>query len=350
MSIDERHGGTIRPVILAGGAGTRLWPLSTADAPKHLLPLLGEQTLFEEVIERVSGPRFAAPIVVANIRQEHALARLAPAATLLLEPIKRDSGPAIALAAIEAGDDELLLVLPSDQHVAYPAAFEAAVAIAADAAREGAIVTFGITPDHPATGFGYIQAGAGVGALEVVRFIEKPPLAEADVMLAAGGHYWNAGIFLASAATWRASFASHAPAMIEAARLALGAAVRDGKVVRIDQAEFARSPAQSIDYAVMEKVSGVRVVPVDMGWSDVGSWQAVLDAADKDEAGNSGGREALIDARGTLIRTSGPRVAAIGVKDLVIIATPEAVLVTRRGDAQRVREAAAWFEALEDEG
>lgn len=341
----------VRPVILAGGAGTRLWPLSTVDAPKHLIPLLGPRSLFDETLERLAGPPFEDPIVVANVRQRVALEQLAPRATLLLEPVKRDSGPAIALAAVEADDDELLLVCPSDQHIADVAAFRAAVERAIPAAEEGAIVTFGIEPDHPATGFGYIAApGAGDEARRVERFVEKPPLEAAEAMLATGGHYWNAGIFLASAATWRAAFRAHAPAMLDAAEAAQEAARRDGLAVLVDESEFARSPAQSVDYAVMEKVSDVRVVPVSMGWSDVGSWQAVHDAASKDEAGNSADGGTAIDSRGTLIRSSGPRVAAIDVDDLVIIATADAVLVTRRHSAQRVREAAAWFEAQQEQG
>lgn len=349
----SRVSALIRPVILAGGAGTRLWPLSTAAAPKHLLPLLGDETLFDETIARLADPGlFSAPMIVANIRQEAALRAIladVEGARILLEPVKRDSGPAIALAALAAGADELLLICPSDQHIADVAAFRAAVVSAISAAQAGAIVTFGIEPDHPATGFGYIQAADGTDAARpVARFVEKPPLDKAKAMLAAGGHYWNAGIFMASAATWRAEFAAHAPAMLSAARAALDGAEVDGPVTRVGEAGFARSPAKSIDYAVMEKAANVRVVPVAMGWSDVGSWQSVHDAAAKDEGGNAVGHgNVSIDSKGTLIRSSGPRVAAIGVEDLVIIATPHAVLVTRRGDAQRVREAAAWFDEQE---
>ena len=345
----------IRPVILAGGAGTRLWPLSTAAAPKHLLPLLGEETLFDETIARLADASlFSAPIVVANIRQEAALREVladVPGARILLEPVKRDSGPAIALAALAADADELLLICPSDQHIADVAAFRAAIVSAIPAATAGAIVTFGIEPDHPATGFGYIEAGEGSDAARpVARFVEKPPLDKAEAMLAAGGHYWNAGLFLATAATWRAEFEIHAPDMLAAARDALNEAEIDGPVTRVGEAAFARAPARSIDYAVMEKAANVRVVAVAMGWSDVGSWQSVHDAAVKDAGDNAVGHGNIsIDSRGTLIRSSGPRVAAIGVEDLIIIATPDAVLVIPRGDAQRVREAAAWFEQQEND-
>ena len=339
----------VRPVILAGGAGTRQWPLSTAAAPQQLLPLLGPETLFDETLARLRDDAlFAPPMVVANVAQEQALTSLLAAtdgARLLLEPIKRDSGPAIALAALAAGDDELLLVCPSDQHVADPAAFRAAVARGVAAAHDGSIVTFGIEPDHPATGFGYIKAAAGEAApFPVERFVEKPPLETAEAMLAAGGHYWNAGNFLASARAWRAEFEAHAPAMLDAAAKALADATTSGLATIVGADAFARAPAQSIDYAVMEKAASVMVVPVSMGWSDVGSWQSVHDSAAKDSAGNSvGDGNTAIDGRGNLLRSSGPRIAAIGVDDLVIVATPHAVLVTRRDQAQRVREAAAWF-------
>ena len=336
----------IRPVILAGGAGTRLWPLSTAARPKHLLPLLGQQSLFEETLARF-GDGFAAPMIVANQAQEADLRRLAPDdARILLEPIKRDSAAAIGLAAAAADGDELLLVCPSDHHIANVAAFHAAIDRAVPAAKAGRIVTFGIEPDHPATGFGYIAAGPGAGVRDVARFVEKPPLENAKAMLAKGGHYWNAGIFLASARTWREELAAFAPAILAASREAVELAVADGPVLRIDADAFARSPAQSIDYAVMEHSQRVSVVPVAMGWSDIGSWQALVDASVKDGDGNAVGAGALaLDCRDTLIRSTGPRVVAIGVEDLVIVATPDAVLVMHPAEAQRVREAALWFDA-----
>jgi mannose-1-phosphate guanylyltransferase len=346
VGMTELAGGRpIRPVILAGGAGTRLWPLSTIDRPKHLLPLLGNRSLFEETLARF-GEQFAPPIIVANRAQEDELRRLAGAgATILLEPCKRDSAAAIALAAALADDEELLLVAPSDHHIGDVAAFYTAVGIAREAAETGRIVTFGIEPDHPATGFGYIAAGAGDGIRPVARFVEKPPAERARQMLDVGGHYWNAGIFLASASTWRGELSRHAPAILAAAEEALAKAERDGPVIRVDAAAFAAAPAKSIDYAVMEHSDRVSVVPVSMNWTDIGSWQSLVDASDKDEAGNALAADVLaLDCRNTLIRSDGPKVAAIGVEGLVIVATPDAVLVMRPEEAQRVREAAAWFE------
>jgi mannose-1-phosphate guanylyltransferase/mannose-6-phosphate isomerase len=259
--------------------------------------------------------------------------------------MKRDSAPAIALAALTAGPDELLLISPSDHHISDIAAFHAAIEAGREAAEAGDIVTFGVQPDHPATGFGYIAAAAGEGPRRVDRFIEKPDAERARALIDEGGHYWNAGIFLARASTWLAALERHVPDMMTATRRALEAAVRDGVAVRPASEEFARSPSQSIDYAVMEKERGISVVPVSMGWSDIGSWQSLLEAADCDESGNSvGAGHVAIDSSDTLIRSSGPRVAAIGVEGLVIIATSEAVLVVPRGETQRVREAAAWHD------
>lgn len=341
---DETRGRAIRPVILAGGAGTRLWPLSTVERPKHLLPLLGEETLFAQTLARF-GVGFAPPIIVANRAQEDELRVAAPHARLLLEPIKRDSAAAIALAAELADGDELLLVCPSDHFIADVAAFHRAIELAAPAAEAGKIVTFGIEPDHPATGFGYVAAGEGEGVRSVARFVEKPPLDQAEAMLAEGGHYWNAGIFLGMARTWREELEHHAPAIRAAAQGALANASVDGTAIRVDETAFSASPAKSIDYAVMEHSDRVAVVPVSMGWSDVGSWEAVFDAAKKGDGGNVVTGDALvIDSHANLIRSDGPRIAAIGVDDLVIVATADAVLVTRLSQCQRVREAAEWFD------
>jgi mannose-1-phosphate guanylyltransferase len=352
--MSEIEGGRpIRPVILAGGAGTRLWPLSTAKRPKHLIPLIGEQNLFEQTLERF-GDAFAPPIVVANQAQEAELRAVAGAgagARIILEPMKRDSAAAIALAALLANEDEILLICPSDHHIGNVAAFHEAIALARPEAEAGKIVTFGIEPDHPATGFGYIAGGAGEGVRPVARFVEKPPIDRAEAMLAEGGHYWNAGIFLASAATWREELLRHAPGILEAASEALEQGTRDGPLIRIAEAPFARAPAKSIDFAVMERSDRVAVVPVSMGWSDVGSWTAVFDASTKDRGGNVVvGNALVLDSHANLIRSDGPRIAAIGVDDLVIIASGDSVLVTTLSQAQRVKEAAEWFEKERSDG
>jgi mannose-1-phosphate guanylyltransferase len=343
----ELSGGRpIRPVILAGGAGTRLWPLSTVERPKHLLSLLGRRTLFEQTIHRFRD-HFSAPVVVANMAQEEELLGVTgPDIRLVLEPCKRDSAAAIALAALLTDEDEILLVCPSDHHIGDTAAFHAAIGLARQAAEAGQIVTFGIEPDHPATGFGYIAAGEGSGDVKpVARFVEKPVLEKAQAMLDQGGHYWNAGIFLARARTWLEELERHAPAILAAARDSIEQSTSEGRIVRVAEKAFARSPSKSIDYAVMEQSDRVAVVPVSMGWSDIGSWQALVEASDKDSQGNTISSDVLaIDCKNTLIRSSGPKVAAIGVEGLVIVATPEAVLVMKPEEAQRVRHAAEWFE------
>ena len=346
MAMTELAGGRpIRPVILAGGAGTRLWPLSTSARPKHLIPLIGEEMLFEQTLKRF-GEDFSAPIVVANRAQEAELRAVAgPDTRIILEPCKRDSAGAIALAAALADEDELLLVCPSDHYIADVDAFHRAIVLARPAAEAGQIVTFGIEPDHPATGFGYIAAGEGEGVRPVARFVEKPPPDKAEAMLAEGGHYWNAGIFLAATGTWREELRRHAPAILEAATAAIERGECQSPVIRVDEEAFSCSPAKSIDYAVMEHSDRVSVVPVSMGWSDVGSWEAVFDAAEKGEGGNVVVGDALvIDGRSNFIRSDGPRIAAIGVDDLVIVATGDAVLVTKRSHSQQVRDAAQWAE------
>ncbi|WP_037504202.1 mannose-1-phosphate guanylyltransferase [Sphingomonas jaspsi] len=335
----------VRPVILAGGSGTRLWPLSRSRTPKHLLPLLGNETLFEQTLRRFDQG-FAAPMVLANRDQRDALSAVLPdRATLVMEPVRRDSAAAIAVAAGVADDGDLLLICPSDHHISDAGAFHRAIDAAIAVALEGRIVTFGVTPDHPATGYGYIEAGAGEGPRPVIRFVEKPDVETAQAMIADGGHYWNAGIFLALASTWKHELARHAPDILAAALASVSNSRRSGQEILLDEESFAQSPARSIDYAVMEHSDAVSVVPVDMGWSDIGSWQALLDAAARDVDGNSVPDGVLVlDSRNLLVRSSGPKIAAIGVDGLVIVATQDAVLVTRPEHAQRVREAAEWFE------
>lgn len=341
----------IRPVILAGGLGSRLWPMVRADAPKHLLRVPGETSLFEQTLARVGDRRrFAAPLIVCGAAHagdiETLLDRLGQSdAQLIVEPEPLDTAPAVALAVMAAQPGELLLVMPSDHHVADPAAFLAALGDGREAALGGAIVTFGIEPVGPETGFGYLAMGAAMSgaARRVERFIEKPERAAAERLLAAGGHAWNAGLFLARAAVLRAALAAHAPQVAEATGRAIAMAERSGRRLLPDAASLADCPAISFDHAVMERAADVAVVPVSMGWSDVGNWASVHAMAERDGAGNSvSPGSAVIGGSGNLIRSDGPPVVALGVEDLAIIVSGGAVLVTRLDQAQRVREAAAW--------
>lgn len=341
---DSGQAGRITPVILCGGAGTRLWPLSRAARPKQMLDLTGEGTMLALTAARVAdGDVFAAPIVVAAADQADAIeAQVPQAGVLILEPAPRNTAPAIALAAIAAGPEAILLVLPSDHLIADAAAFRAAVGKALPFARGGWIVTFGMRPDRAETGYGYIERGGalGDGVHAAARFVEKPDAATAAAYVEGGKHDWNGGIFLVRARTYLNALGAHAPGIGDAAAAAMDGATRAGKAVHPSAAAFRASPAQSIDYAVMEKADKVAVVPVAMGWSDLGSWESLYDAAAKDAGGNAvAGEVVAIDARNCLVRSEGPAVVAIGVEDLVIVATADAVLVVPRAQSQRVREA-----------
>ncbi|MBC7987299.1 MAG: mannose-1-phosphate guanyltransferase, partial [Sphingomonadaceae bacterium] len=274
------------------------------------------------------------------IEAELAAAGIADA-RVILEPSARNTAAAIALAAHATDPDACLLVMPSDHIIADASAFDAGVDRAAGLAGEGWLVTFGIEPTGPETGYGYIRRGDPLGeqGFAVDRFVEKPDRATAEGFLAQGGHYWNGGIFLFRAGSFLGALAVHAPEIFRAARAAFDMASREGATIRPDAEAFAISPSISVDYAVMERAPHVAVVPVSMGWSDLGSWDALHDLADKDEAGNClSGTAVAIDSSGCLIRGEGPLVAAIGVSDLVIVATADAVLIMPRGESQRVKE------------
>jgi mannose-1-phosphate guanylyltransferase/mannose-1-phosphate guanylyltransferase/mannose-6-phosphate isomerase len=342
---------TIVPVILSGGSGTRLWPVSRPERPKQLLALTHEDTMLQLTAQRVGGDGFAAPIVVANARhaamiEEQLAAADRPAGTLILEPCARNTAPAIALAAIAAGGgDAPLLVMPSDHVIGDVDAFRAAVAAALPLVEEGWLVTFGIAADAAETGFGWIQVGEaiGEGIHRVATFVEKPPLAKAEAMLAAGDHAWNGGIFLFRADRYLAALAEFEPAMLEAAHAAMARARRDGARLLPDADAFAAAPDQSIDYAVMEKADRVAVVPVAMAWSDVGSWDALHAISDADNDGNvhhsaEGGDVLAIDTSGCLVRTDGARLALVGVSDLIVVASGDDILILPRGRSQEVKK------------
>ena len=337
---------SIIPVILSGGSGTRLWPMSRPEHPKQLLALTAAQTMLQLTAARAIGDGFAPQIVVANVRhaamiEEQMAAAGAPLAALILEPVGRNSAPAIALAALAVDDPAApMLVMASDHAIADLAAFHAAARAALPLVEQGWLVTFGITPDAPDTSYGYIRLGdlLGDGVHRVDRFIEKPPLAQAQAMLAAGGHAWNSGIFMFRADAFLHALAQSAPAMLTAARAAMDRAVRAGARITPDAGEFARSPADSVDYAVMEKADRVAVVPVAMGWSDVGSWDALHAISPRDADGNAThGSIVTLDTANCLVRTDGARIAMVGVSDLIVVASGDDILIVPRGRSQDVK-------------
>jgi mannose-1-phosphate guanylyltransferase/mannose-1-phosphate guanylyltransferase/mannose-6-phosphate isomerase len=337
---------TIVPVILSGGSGTRLWPMSRPEMPKQLLALTAEETMLQLTAKRAHGEAFAAPIVVANARhadhideQLHAVGA-APQA-VILEPVARNTAPAIALAALAAKGEEALLVMPSDHVIADVAAFHAAIEAAMPLVADGWLVTFGITPDAPETGYGWIKVGEplAAGVHRVARFVEKPIRERAEEMLASGDHAWNGGIFLFRADIFLGALAAHAPGMLTATQEAMTKARRDGVRIYPDAEAFSASPDDSIDYAVMERAERVAVVPVAMGWSDVGSWDALHAISERDESGNAHRGEVLaIDTQDCLIRSDGIRISAVGISDLIVVASGNDVMILPRGRSQEVKK------------
>ncbi|MBK8630155.1 MAG: NTP transferase domain-containing protein [Sphingomonadales bacterium] len=333
----------IVPVILSGGSGTRLWPMSTPECPKQFLPLAGEDTMFVQTLDRCADAEcFAPPMIVANARHADLIDMQlgGRAASLLLEPCARNTAPAIALAALEAGEAPML-VMPSDQVIADVDAFHRAIALAMPLVEQGWLVTFGITPDKPETGYGYIQVGEALrpGVHQVARFIEKPDRVRAEAMLAQGGHAWNGGIFLFRADAFLSALGAHAPEMLEAVTRAMDQAERAGNRILPDSAAFAGSPSDSIDYAVMEKAGRVAVVPVAMGWTDLGSWDALYEIAKTDAAGNAvKGPVELVSGSGNLVQSDGIAIALSGVDDLIVIAHGNRVMILPRGQSQDVKK------------
>lgn len=339
----------IVPVILSGGSGTRLWPVSREAYPKQFLPLVGDDTMLQATWKRVAPIAGAAPIVVAN--QEHRFmaaeqlreCNVTPQA-LILEPIGRNTAPAIAIAALQAlaaHDDALLLVLPSDHVVRNEKAFHEAVRQAAAAAEGGKLVTFGIVPTAPETGYGYIKAASGEGVRGVERFVEKPDLATAEQYVRSGEYFWNSGMFLFKASRYLKEVETLQPAILAACRTALEKASRDSDFIRLDADAFAASPNDSIDYAVMEKTADAAVVPLDAGWNDVGSWSALWEVSDKDASGNAcHGDVIAVDCRNSY--AYGNRlIAMVGLDDVVVVETDDAVFVGHKDRVQHVKEIVA---------
>jgi mannose-1-phosphate guanylyltransferase / mannose-6-phosphate isomerase len=336
------------PVILSGGAGTRLWPLSRELYPKQLLALAGTNSLIQDTAARASGEAFGAPIVVCNDEHRFAIAEqlrrigIAPRA-MVLEPVGRNTAAAAAAAAALLEPGEIMMLLPSDHAIKDTNAFVQAATRAAAAARAGRLVTFGIEPERPETGYGYIKRGAALpglaGAYAVERFVEKPDLDTAKKYLADGGWAWNSGMFMLPGELFLAELGKFEPAIARAAKEAVAQAKRDLDFVRLDKESFAAAPSKSIDYAVMERTGLAAVVPASLGWSDVGAWDALWDMGVRDAAGNVVQGDVIAEAtKNSYLRTEGRLLATLGVEDLIVVDTRDATLVARKDQAQHVKK------------
>ncbi len=333
----------ITPIILCGGSGTRLWPRSRAAKPKPFLPLVGDTTLFVATLARCADPAvFSAPIVVTGQSHlEHVADQSSKVAGLqiIVEPAARNTAPAIALAAARLPGDAVMLVCPSDHHIADEAAFIRAARAAAALAADGWMVAFGIEANSPETGFGYILRGAAIepGGYRIERFVEKPDRVRAEQFLAEGGYSWNGGIFAFRAGDFLAELAQHRPEMARLVRTSVDRGAEDAAHFYPGAAEFAASTPDSVDYAVMENTARAAVVPADMGWSDIGNWTALHQARSRDGAGNSvTGNAELIDCSNVMVESDGPRVSAIGLRDVVVVVDGDEVLVVSTAGAQQV--------------
>jgi mannose-1-phosphate guanylyltransferase / mannose-6-phosphate isomerase len=339
------------PLILSGGSGTRLWPVSRRNLPKQFLSLTGQGTLFQQTVARTQLlPEVTAPVVVASedhrfLAADQLLEAGVEGATIVLEPVARNTAPAIALGALKALEldaDALLLVLPADHLIGDTDSFTTAVQQALPAARDGWLVTFGIRPDRPETGFGYIRRAESIGgsAFRVGQFVEKPDQATAQGYLDNGSYDWNSGMFLFKAARYLEELGQHAPDMLAAVRAAYATGHGDLDFVRVDAEAFAKVPDNSIDYAVMEKTSRAAVIPVSCAWSDIGSWSALWLSGKHDEQGNQREGDTLaVNTRNSLLRSHDRHmIATVGVDDLIVVSTPDATLVAHRDAAQDVKK------------
>lgn len=332
------------PVVLCGGSGTRLWPRSRRAKPKPFLPLVGDSTLFEATVLRCpAAAGFGAPVVVtgaAHLAHVEAQLPASAMAEVIVEPAAKNTAAAIALAACRMDPDAVMLVCPSDHHIGDVAAFQAAAREAAGLAAQGWLVAFGIAATAPETGFGYLKRGdaiAGSGGFCVAAFVEKPDLARAQAFLADGGYSWNGGIFAFRAGTFLDELAAHRPKLAEAVQRSVARGHSDGQRFHPDAASFAEVTSESVDYAVMENTTRAAMVPAAMAWSDIGNWQALHDAQDRDHASNAvRGTVELRDCTNVLVHTDGPRVSVIGASDLIVVVDGDEVLVTTREGAQLV--------------
>ena len=333
----------IHPVILCGGSGTRLWPLSRKSLPKPFLPLVGEKTLFEQAVERSSGAaNFADPIVVAGAAHVELIEAQMHGAPhrLIIEPAAKNTAPAIALAAAQIAPDDIMLVCPSDHHIADSSEFREAAKAAAGLAAQDYLVSFGIAAERPETGYGYLKRGEPVeSGFAIAQFVEKPDLATAEQYLASGSYSWNGGIFAFRAGQLLSELRAYRPNMADAVVEAVQHGQADGSRFHPAAEIFATIEGDSIDYAVMENTARAAMVPANMGWSDIGNWPALRDAlaSEADEAGNvTKGSADLIDCSNVHINSDGPRVSAVGLNNVTIIVSDGEVLVTSDQGAQKI--------------
>ncbi len=349
------------PLVLSGGSGSRLWPLSRAALPKQFLPLVSQNTMFQETLLRLQHiEEISSPIVVCNVEHRFLVAEQlrslnAEAHSLILEPCARNTAPAVALAAFSAhstNKDAILLVLPADHLITNCTAFADAVSSAVELAKIDRLVTFGIQPDLPATGFGYIERGQPLHNVNhgftVARFVEKPSQTIAEQFLASGNFFWNSGIFVFKATTYLSELNKFRPDIYSAAELTWKTGHKDLDFFRLDEAIFAKCPSESIDYAVMEHTQSAAVITVDMGWNDIGSWASLAEVSAHDSHGNAlRGDVYTADAKNCYIRSESRLVAAIGVKDLVVVETADAVLVLHKDAAQDVKHTVEYLKQAE---
>ena len=339
----------ILPVIMSGGSGSRLWPLSRQLNPKQFLPLANDLSMLQVTIQRLKGIDSALPLLICNEQHRFLAAEQLrqlnlEQANILLEPVGRNTAPAIALAALQAcneSDDPILLILAADHLIKDVEAFQTCIQTALPLAQDGKLVTFGIVPTHAETGYGYIEQGidVGIGGFKVSRFVEKPDLVTAQEYLANGSYFWNSGMFMFRASRYLQELETFRPDILAACRAALAGGSQDMHFTRVDEAAFAACPDNSVDYAVMEKTSDAVMVPLDAGWSDIGSWAALWDVSDKDEQGNVFKGDVLNQrSNNTYVHADSRLVATVGLDDLVIVETKDAVLVAHKDHVQDVKK------------
>jgi mannose-1-phosphate guanylyltransferase/mannose-6-phosphate isomerase len=344
---------TILPVVLAGGVGTRLWPVSRKSIPKQFTALHSDKTMLQETLDRLATlDHVSNPVIVTGSSQAATVREQAPGSTLIIEPVGRNTAPAAALAALYAtahGADPILLICPADHVIRDTDAYRDAILAALPHAEAGRLVTFGVVPAAPETGYGYIEKGLPVeGAYRVARFVEKPNAAIAANYIASGRYLWNSGMFVFKASRFLEELGLHRPDMLADVRSASTRSARENGTIRVDEESFSAVSGDSIDYAVMEQTADAIVVPLDAGWSDIGSWAALWEIADKDEGGNVLiGDVIAVDTSGSYVRSESRLVTIVGLDDVVVVETPDAILVSSREHAQHVRRIVEYLEAAD---